>query len=64
MPMRIQVDRELCQGHARCYALAPELFELDDIGHAFERRSEVPIELEDKARQATQSCPERAISFD
>ena len=28
--MKVKVDRERCQGHARCAALAPELFALDD----------------------------------
>jgi ferredoxin len=28
------VNRERCQGHARCFALAPELFELDEWGNA------------------------------
>jgi len=32
--MRIRVNPDLCQGHNRCKALAPELFELDEIGNA------------------------------
>ena len=28
--MRIVFDREKCQGHGRCYALAGELFDADD----------------------------------
>ena len=31
--MKVRVDDTLCQGHGRCYALAPELFEPDDIGN-------------------------------
>ena len=27
--MRIVFDREKCQGHGRCYALAPELFDAE-----------------------------------
>ena len=30
--MRIKVDREVCQGNARCFALAPEVYTLDDEG--------------------------------
>ena len=33
--MRVVVDREKCQGHNRCYALAPEVFDVDDLGFAF-----------------------------
>ena len=32
--MRVEVNSELCQGHNRCYALAPELFDVDDYGNA------------------------------
>ena len=28
--MRISFDQEKCQGHGRCYALAPELFDADE----------------------------------
>lgn len=60
--MRIRVDGEKCQGHNRCYTIAPELFDVDDLGNAFERRKGVvPPELEDKARLAIDNCPEYAI---
>ena len=26
----VRINAEKCQGHARCHALAPELFELGD----------------------------------
>ena len=32
----VRVDPDKCQGHARCNALAPELFQLDEFGHAGE----------------------------
>jgi ferredoxin len=61
--MRISVDSEKCQGHNRCYALAPELFEVDDLGFATAvGDGTVPPELVDKARRAVSNCPEYAIS--
>ena len=36
--MRVEVNSELCQGHNRCYALAPELFDVDDYGNAVVHR--------------------------
>ncbi|MBR1089737.1 ferredoxin [Bradyrhizobium manausense] len=58
----IHVDSEKCQGHARCKALAPELFELDEFGNAREaERGCVPPELVDKAYVAQANCPEEAI---
>lgn len=60
--MKVRVDTEKCQGHNRCFVVAPELFELDDYGYAHELNDgEVPPGLEEKARLAVQNCPERAI---
>jgi ferredoxin len=60
--LRVRVDRERCQGHARCNALAPELFALDAWGNAREiGEGAVPSGLEDKARLAKANCPELAI---
>lgn len=61
--MRVEVNSELCQGHNRCYALAPELFDVDDYGNAVViGDGTVPPELADKARLAAANCPEYAIS--
>jgi ferredoxin len=60
--VRIRVDPDKCQGHARCYSLAPELFEVDDYGNSTALHDgEVPVALEDKARLAIANCPEYAI---
>jgi len=61
--VKVWVDPEKCQGHNRCYALAPELFDVDDYGQAVVRGDgEVPPELADKARLAVANCPEYAIT--
>lgn len=61
--MRVRVDAEKCQGHNRCFARAPELFDVDDYGNAHEKNDGVvPLELADEARLAVKNCPERAIS--
>jgi ferredoxin len=65
MSMRVHVDPDKCQGHNRCYALAPELFDIDDYGYASEKNDGVVAEgLEEKARLAVANCPEYAISID
>lgn len=62
--MRIKVDSEKCQGHNRCFAIAGELFDLDEYGYATEAgEGKVPSELEEKARLAVENCPERAIEI-
>jgi ferredoxin len=60
--VRVHVDQDKCQGHNRCYSIAPELFDVDDLGNAHELNDgAVPAELEDKARLAAANCPEFAI---
>ena len=60
--LRIRVDQDKCQGHARCKSLAPELFELDTFGNAHEvGDGAVPAALEAKAWLARSNCPEMAI---
>ena len=60
--MKVHIDPDLCQGHGRCYALAPEVFEPDDVGNGFAiGDGAVPPELEAKARLAAANCPEQAV---
>ncbi len=62
--MRVHVDAERCQGHGRCYALAPDLFEPDDLGNGSEvGDGSVPPDREDTARLAVANCPEQAIEL-
>ena len=63
--MQIKLDSEKCQGHGRCYALAPELFESDDEGYAVLKvAGDVPSEQEDEAILAADNCPEYAIEIE
>jgi ferredoxin len=58
------VDQDKCQGHNRCVALAPTLFEVDDLGMASAvGDGVVPPGLEDQVRLAQDNCPEFAISI-
>jgi len=60
--LRLRIDREKCQGHNRCKALAPELIELDAYGIASEvGDGTIPSTLEEKARAAQANCPEFAV---
>lgn len=63
--MRVTVDSEKCQGHNRCFALAPELFDVDDYGTAVViGDGSVPADLQEKARLAVANCPEFAIEIE
>ena len=59
--MKLRVDSEMCQGHSRCYAAYPELFDIDDEGTAVVTVENIPPGWEDRAHNAIANCPERAI---
>ncbi len=60
--MKVQIDPGRCQGHGRCYDLAPELFGDDDEGYGqVKGDGTVPPGRENEARRAALNCPEHAI---
>lgn len=62
--MKVIVDQSTCTGHGRCYELAPDVFDADEEGYCVIKRTEVPQELEERARAAERNCPERAIAIE
>ncbi|MEM7339681.1 MAG: ferredoxin [Actinomycetota bacterium] len=63
--MKINYDRALCEGHNRCYSLAPEVFDVDDEGYAILKiEGDVPADLEAKAQLTADNCPEFAITIE
>jgi ferredoxin len=62
--VKVQINPELCQGHGRCYDLAPGLFGDDDEGYGqVLSDGAVPPEAEHDARLAVLNCPERAVEL-
>ena len=62
--MKVQIDSERCQGHGRCYDLAPGLFSEDDEGYGtILGDGVVPPGEESNARLAVLNCPEHAIEL-
>lgn len=61
--MRVRVDRAVCQGHALCAGISPDVFTLDDDGYCDVGETDVPEGMEESARRGMQSCPERAITI-
>jgi ferredoxin len=63
--VKLHIDSERCQGHGRCYDLAPDLFGDDDEGFGkVLGDGVVPAGSERDARLAVANCPERAIVLD
>ncbi|HVW42068.1 MAG TPA: ferredoxin [Amycolatopsis sp.] len=62
--MKVSVDFDKCSGHARCNAVAPHVFTLDDDGYCnIGKDKPVPADLENEAREGEAACPERAITI-
>lgn len=62
--MKVRIDSGLCQGHGRCYDIAPGLFGDDDEGYGqVLGDGTVPPGKEREARLAVANCPERAVSI-
>jgi ferredoxin len=62
--VKIRLDPEACQGHGRCYNLAPDLFDSDDLGHCVLLVDVVPEGREVDARSGVDNCPERALTIE
>jgi ferredoxin len=60
---RVSVDADRCTGHGRCYTLAPDVFDADEVGHCIVTAQEVSGELEEHAIAGEQNCPEQAITL-
>ena len=67
--MRLSIDGERCQGHGKCYLVAPEAFEPapdDDWGRATVLIPEPDAgdaALLQRLGNARDSCPEQAITL-
>ena len=59
--MRIKFDSAACCGNARCNAKAPEVYDLDDMGHCLPRFDDLPDDLVEAAKLGARNCPEAAI---
>lgn len=61
--MKVVIDEDLCQGHARCVLACPDVFDLDEQGHGIVVVDVVPPEHEMAVQRAVGDCPESAISL-
>jgi ferredoxin len=59
--MRVEVDRDRCEGNAVCIGIAPDLFDLDDEDYAVVKADPVPDGQEDLAEQSIAECPRAAL---
>lgn len=61
--LRFSIDTDLCVGHGRCYSLAPQWFDADDIGYGQVKDVEIGPDQHDAAHDVAAACPEGAITL-
>jgi ferredoxin len=59
---QLSLDPDRCQGHAMCYLLAPNLFEIDDDGRGTVIDPALDESRKAEALIAVARCPEGAIT--
>ncbi len=59
--MKIRINKSACVGNARCAAISPELFPLDEDGYIAVEEVDVPPGMEQLARRGARACPEKII---
>ncbi len=60
---RIELDADLCQGHAMCELEAPGLFRVPKRGIVEILDAEPPADALAEVERAIESCPTRALSL-
>lgn len=63
MGLRIEIDRDLCQGHGVCEGEAPEVFELSRKGELTVLQAAPDESRRAGVEAAVKYCPTHAISL-
>lgn len=59
--MKVRIEKAQCVGNARCQAVAPHLYPLDEDGYVATTGFDVPPGEEAAATRGARACPERII---
>lgn len=62
--MKASVDRQACIGCELCANICPAVFEMDEDQISTVIADPVPLEVEESAREADDSCPTNAINIE
>ena len=62
--MKVNVDKNICIGCGLCSSVASSIFALIGDGVAENIIDEIPLELEEAASEASDSCPVGAITIE
>jgi ferredoxin len=62
--VKIIVNRDACEGNARCVKEAPEVFRVDDEDYVEVLIAEPGPELHARVREAVRRCPKGALALE
>jgi ferredoxin len=64
--VKVHIDKEICAGCGSCEVFCPEVFRIeDDIAvNVLGEEKVVPDGVEEKCREAVDTCPVEAISIE
>jgi len=62
--MRVVIDELLCEGHALCEGIAPDIFEVGDDDMSRVRIDPIPPDRYEAVQNAVRACPKQAISIE
>jgi ferredoxin len=61
--MRVLIDLDRCLGNARCVAVAPDVFDVDDDGVVFLVQESWSTDRDADVELAVRSCPTGALQI-
>lgn len=61
--MKVAVDRDLCEGHARCVEAAPAVFEINDDDEMHVLNENPGEEQRRGVEAAVANCPRQALTL-
>jgi ferredoxin len=62
--VKVVIDLDLCEGHAKCQESAPDVFEVNDDDQSTLKVADIPEYQYDRVRRAAQMCPRAAITLE
>ena len=61
--MKVHADRDVCIQAGNCVMVADNLFDQDDDGIVVVLVDDIPVDEEDRAREAVRLCPSQALTI-
>ena len=60
---KVVINKPACCGYGICAEICPEVYKLDANGIVYVDSETVPPDLEERAREAADACPQSALAI-